>query len=389
MSFDIGFDECLRLCYTETVLCKALTLGARISNQMSYTGFRPVTFIYKISGDKYKGTFMKEQTKWKLYESRWKWRDFYFDKILRQHIFIKYFGFEPKIYLYGGKSLHRIKRTNELLTEAIMSDKPFMAARFGNTEIHVMAGVMKERLGLAGKADGRERDKWFERLCTGAGFFPADFSLRGKYTDIMLEACGEADLLGMWHRPMEDYLLRNYMENAQITYLRWLEPWYCTHPWTEALEGKKVLVIHPFEKSIKAQYAKREKLFPGTRILPEFDLKVLKAVQTSAGEADPRFSDWFGALEYMYQEALKIDFEVAVVGCGAYGMPLAAMLKRAGKKAVHLGGVTQILFGVKGKRWVESPIDKKIPFNEEWIFPEGEETPQDAKSVESGCYWGI
>lgn len=38
MSFDIGFDECQRLCYTRTVLCEALALGVRIYNQMNCTG---------------------------------------------------------------------------------------------------------------------------------------------------------------------------------------------------------------------------------------------------------------------------------------------------------------------------------------------------------------
>ena len=46
-------------------------------------------------------------------------------------------------------------------------------------------------------------------------------------------------------------------------------------------------------------------------------------------------------------------FDVAIIGCGAYGMPLAAMLKQAGKQAIHLGGATQLLFGIKGKRWEE------------------------------------
>ena len=39
----------------------------------------------------------------------------------------------------------------------------------------------------------------------------------------------------------------------------------------------------------------------------------------------------------------EIDFEVALIGCGAYGLPLAAHVKRLGKKAVHLGGATQNL----------------------------------------------
>ena len=45
---------------------------------------------------------------------------------------------------------------------------------------------------------------------------------------------------------------------------------------------------------------------------------------------------------------MKFDFDVALIGCGAYGFPLAAKLKTAGKQAIHLGGVLQALFGIKG-----------------------------------------
>ena len=330
---------------------------------------------------------MKEQTRWKFYENRWKIRDQYFDRVLRRHIFEKYFGFEPKIYFYGGKVLHRPESAGDILKEGILADKPFMASRFGNTEIHVMVNIMRRRLMGDNDKSREERNLWFGRLCNGAGFFPDDEGLLEQYTDVMIDACEQIDLLGMWHRHMEDYLLKYYMHKAEITYLRWLEPWYAKSPWTAALRGKKVLVVHPFEESIKKQYSRREKIFPGTDILPEFELKTLKAVQTSAGGKDDRFKDWFEALDYMYQEAIRIDFDVAIIGCGAYGMPLAAMLKKAGKKAIHLGGVTQILFGIKGKRWVESLIDKKIPMNDDWIYPSKDETPQKADSVEGGCYW--
>lgn len=32
----------------------------------------------------------------------------------------------------------------------------------------------------------------------------------------------------------------------------------------------------------------------------------------------PRFNDWFEALDYMVEEALKIPFDIALIGCGAY-----------------------------------------------------------------------
>ena len=47
----------------------------------------------------------------------------------------------------------------------------------------------------------------------------------------------------------------------------------------------------------------------------------------------------------------KEDFDICLIGAGAYGFPLAAYVKRKGKKAVHLGGALQLLFGIKGSRW--------------------------------------
>ena len=120
--------------------------------------------------------------------------------------------------------------------------------------------------------------------------------------------------------------------------------------------------------------------------MPEFKLITLKAVQTIAGEKDVRFTNWFEALSYMIEKALQIDFDIAIIGCGAYGFPLAASLKCAGKQAIHLGGVTQILFGIKGKRWIENPRDK-IPFNDSWVYPKLSETPEKKDIVEAGCYW--
>lgn len=329
---------------------------------------------------------MTKRTKWNLYEYRWNIRNFYFHKVLRQHLFEKHLKKEPVMYYYANKWIHHKEDTNRLIYNALLSDAPFMAARFGNTELSVMTSILKNRICGQSIENTMRLEKWFERLYTGAGFFPNDIRLAPRFTDLMLDACKQIDLHAIWHRPMEDYVVTEYLPQADLTYLTWLEPWYSKQPWTAALKGKKVLVIHPFEQSILEQYQKRKVLFPGKEILPEFQLKTLKAVQTSAGAIDERFGDWFEALDYMTQEALNVDFDVAIIGCGAYGLPLAARLKAEGKKAIHLGGVTQILFGIKGRRWVESPT-AKIPFNENWVYPKTEETPMNASEVEVGCYW--
>ena len=70
----------------------------------------------------------------------------------------------------------------------------------------------------------------------------------------------------------------------------------------------------------------------------------------------------------MFTDALVFDADIVILGCGAYGFPLAAMLKNAGKQVIHLGRATQILFGIKGNRWNAHPVISKL-FNEKWSTP--------------------
>ena len=88
----------------------------------------------------------------------------------------------------------------------------------------------------------------------------------------------------------------------------------------------------------------------------------------------------------MKKQVDAMDFDIAILGCGAYGLPLAAHIKRIGKKAVHMGGASQILFGIRGKRWEDHPVISKL-FNEHWARPDENETPTNSKNVEDGCYW--
>ncbi len=329
---------------------------------------------------------MNKKFKWNLYEKRSKFREFYFHKAIRRHIFEKYFDIDPVIPFYANQWVMGKKKTNCWIADKIREGKPFMVGRFGNTELSVMTSVLKRRI-FGDEPKIQERfEEWFHNLGELSGFFPEDPVLAEKFTDLMLDSCKDVDVLAMYHCYMDDYVITEYMPKTRVAFLNNIEPWRCRKPWTSALKGKKVLVIHPFEESIKEQYQKHDLLFPGTEVLPDFELKTLKAVQTIAGEKDERFATWFDALDYMYQEALKIDFDVAILGCGAYGFPLAVKLKNAGKQVVHMGGVTQILFGIKGRRWIDNPRSG-IKFNEAWTYPKESETPKNCKVVENHCYW--
>jgi hypothetical protein len=168
-----------------------------------------------------------------------------------------------------------------------------------------------------------------------------------------------------------------------------LNPFFCTVPWTKALEGKRILVVHPFVDTIKRQYQKRAFLF-ANNLLPDFELYTIKAVQSIAGNQTD-FSTWFDALDYMKSEIDKHDYDICLLGCGAYGFPLAAHIKRMGKKAIHLGGALQLLFGITGKRWENPKYNSLYNYsnliNDYWVRPSASERPAEANKVEGACYW--
>ena len=301
---------------------------------------------------------------------------------------------DPK--MVAGRWLKSTPEANSIIADHIISGEPFWAGRFGDTELNMVYQVMANRRNE--KNDGRAEALF--RLCDNAGFFPEDMALGEKFADRMLADCSQIDLIGEWRRFMEDYIYYRYQPKTIMTELHCLEPWNMymypksdIKPWTAALKGKKVLVIHPFTESIKTQYEENRtkifsRIFDADDILPEFELKTLKAVQTLKNEKDARFETWFDALAWMEDECRKIDFDVAIIGCGAYGFPLAAEIKRMGKIAIHLGGVTQIMFGIIGRRWeTEYKQFHDDVVNEYWIRPSEDEKIKGLDTIEDGCYW--
>lgn len=219
-------------------------------------------------------------------------------------------------------------------------------------------------------------------LCCCSGFFPTNKNLLPRFCDLVLNDMRQIDLLGVWNC---ENIFSQQLKNVATCKMSALEPYDYDVPWSGALKGKKVLVVHPFADTIQQQYKRHTKLWEDPNVLPEFELKTLKAVQTLAGE-QCEYKDWFEALDAMKNQMNEIDYDVAIIGCGAYGFHLAAHAKRMGKKAIHLGGATQILFGIKGKRWDENPAVNKF-YNEYWVYPSAAETPQHKDRVEGGCYW--
>lgn len=232
-------------------------------------------------------------------------------------------------------------------------------------------------------------DEALKALCNNAGFFPCNQDLLKRYSDVVKNDIKDIDILGSYSLK-EKYFEKELNNCKKVNLNGYYAPFLWDNPWSSCLEDKRVLVIHPFVESIKYQYENnREKLFNNKKVLPKFaELKTIKAIQSIAdNKEDLPFSDWFEALDYMEKEIDKIDFDVAIIGCGAYGMQLAAYIKRKGKIAIHMAGWTQMLFGVYGERWVKDQPEFSKYINKYWIRPNENEKPKGLEKVENGCYW--
>lgn len=293
-------------------------------------------------------------------------------------------------------------KASELIYNLLASGKPCMIARYGSTEMFAITnylGVTAKHHSAWKYIQGKQFAWWWEnnvkdQMTRWSGFFPSTEENLMKFGEMMVEDSKQVDILGSW-LPDEETMIAGFkLDLTKVTLLS-LEPYWSKNPWSRILEGKKVLVVHPFASLIERQYEeKREALFDDKRVLPKFELKTIKAVQSIGG--DCQFENWFEALDSMKAQMDATDYNIVLLGCGAYGFPLAAHAKRMGKQAVHLGGALQLLFGIRGKRW-DNPdygIQEfgkqnayKTLFNSSWVYPSPGFAPKNAAQVEGGCYW--
>lgn len=147
------------------------------------------------------------------------------------------------------------------------------------------------------------------------------------------------------------------------------------HLLAELLPGKKVLVISPFSESITAQQSKKQNLFKNYNY-PDFELYTYQTPVTYSGLPRELYPDtsWHETVDRMKSDIQTFDFDIALLACGSYAMPLGLHVRDICKKhAVYVGGCLQLFFGVMGRRWQSGPFFMQQLNPEQFILPiEGE-----------------
>lgn len=150
---------------------------------------------------------------------------------------------------------------------------------------------------------------------------------------------------------------------------------------------KKVLVISSFSDLIKQQYESGNVYKLGIDFPRINSLDYVTTPYCFLNQGPHQ--NYFETLESIFKEIQTKDFDIALLGCGAYGHMLTHKIHSELKKdAIYIGGPITNFFGILSTRELNHGMGKDIVLNEYWIttIPESFRPPN-YKYIENGCYW--
>lgn len=260
----------------------------------------------------------------------------------------------------------------------------WMAGKLGTTELLALEFSDRRLKPAWPKAASWQRA--MQRLHIDSGVFPPTRRQLDEFLGAYRKAAEILDAVCAWQT---DPFLRDYEEAFLALHCPRAIRVSLAAISTEILgeiAGRRWLVVSPFVSTMEGQARRLAEVHRGrtwAALLAGAEKRCtfLRCPTFSYLEKSP-FANWTEGLERLAEDALRQDFEVALIGAGAWSLPLAARLKQAGRVAIHLGGETQLVFGIKGQRWERYNI-----YNEHWVRPLPEETPAGFLQKENGCYW--
>lgn len=282
-----------------------------------------------------------------------------------------------------------IVESNKEIINTINSNKVFIIARFGlgpETTLCYNYNVNK-------KINNNNLNNVL-RIC-GIYCKNNNITVFEKYFEELNNAIENSDILACFNNSNIESIQNVYstMYNLTKIHSRSLEPFYVMQdneiPWTHYLFGKKVLVVNPFTDSMKKQIDNNFQIFKDKKIfLDDQEFIFYKSFQTHGNHYI--HNNWLETFTIMCNDIEKLEFDIALLGCGGYGLPLCNFIKtKMNKSSIYIGGGLQLLFGVMGHRWINRDDWKKIikENNTNFIYPSNDEQLDNKNTIENSAYW--
>lgn len=287
------------------------------------------------------------------------------------------------------------RKLTEIIIAKQAEGKQFLIGRFSDIETRIVHHYITKQI--------KPREMF--QLENNAGIHITNPQSLNVFVRTVLSAFRDCDAHGIWRNDgmamcmgNSQEFIRKFSPNTPAVYAPVLEPMYFFEKgynttFLSTFRGKRVLIVSPFVDTMKAQVDRGA--LAHIYGLPEYmngvEFLFAKAPVTLAGNHDGK--DWqvqFAALKERIVAAG--DFDIALLGCGGYGMPTSHYIyKELGRSAIYVGGALQLFFGIMGRRWLGSPFYARY-FNVAktgvyWVKPAEQEKPAGIERVEKGCYW--
>jgi hypothetical protein len=231
------------------------------------------------------------------------------------------------------------------------------------------------------------------------GVFPTHATFLLEFAQFYTKHIQQIDILGLFQADQEEKIIKENELNALFIPYQLTEP-DRSIPLSESncylrfFEGKKILFISPFADLLKSRankdtfesvWSNIHKSWFGPSEISSYEIpySYVNSIQTHN-----KYTNSIKLFDSICANLETMNFDIAFIGAGALGLPIASYLKSKGKIAISLGGHLQVLFGIGGGRWSKDEFWTTNYINEHWIEMPKKYHPEN-KSIltDNGAYW--
>jgi hypothetical protein len=231
-----------------------------------------------------------------------------------------------------------------------------------------------------------------------SGVFPANSAFYREFAAFYADRMRELDCIGLSMDSLRPSLeiIRFYSFTADLIRYHDQEPdrsvpaddsrCYLPH-----FAGRRVLIVSPYAQALRdrAERDTFEAVWTNTG-KRWFEPATVDAVEFPYGfarETQRHFGTCLDLLDDIKARVQQHEFDVALIGAGALGIPIASHVKSLGKVGLSLGGALQVIFGVIGHRWRRSAHWRERYINEAWVDVPAKYRPDPGETDASMNYW--
>lgn len=231
------------------------------------------------------------------------------------------------------------------------------------------------------------------------GVFPTNATFLHEFAQFYKHHVQQIDILGLFQAEQEEKVIKENELIAQYIPYQFTEPdrsipaneKNCYLPF---FEGKKILFISPFADLLKSRANKdtfeavwlsigKKWFWPSEINAYEIPYSYVTSVNTHK-----KYTNSMNLFDSICAYIKEVDFDIAFIGAGALGLPIASYIKKQGKIAISLGGHLQVLFGIGGGRWSKDKFWTTNYINEHWIEMPKKYHPENKSFLtDNGAYW--